>query len=241
MAVSQAAVLSVPDASEVALFSARRPKHALAGAQSAFKNVIKGASAGGFCLVAAPVLGAKAEGVLGMGAGFVVGAGAAAALSAAGLYTGARQLYSGIRNTPQALRESDRDWNPYYRRWERHDLAAAAQVVSLNDDQWIEEWQAGQDWVVLDPEGDQIGTERSTAFDEAGPAVDGTAHVVDTGYYDLLGVHPSSSAQRIRHSYFKLARQCHPDRNVSADSCARFQALGEAYQVECLLAVSFRS
>ena len=56
--------------------------------------------------------------------------------------------------------------------------------------------------------------------------------VVDTTYYDALGVTPKASELEIKKAYRKLAITTHPDKNPGDESAhARFQAIGEAYQV----------
>lgn len=56
--------------------------------------------------------------------------------------------------------------------------------------------------------------------------------VVDTTYYDALGVPPKASELEIKKAYRKLAITTHPDKNPGDETAhARFQAIGEAYQV----------
>jgi len=56
--------------------------------------------------------------------------------------------------------------------------------------------------------------------------------VVDTTYYDVLGVSPKATELEIKKAYRKLAITTHPDKNPGDETAhARFQAIGEAYQV----------
>lgn len=56
--------------------------------------------------------------------------------------------------------------------------------------------------------------------------------VVDTTYYDALAVSPKASELEVKKAYRKLAITTHPDKNPGDESAhARFQAIGEAYQV----------
>ncbi|KAF3405257.1 DnaJ-like protein 1 [Talaromyces pinophilus] len=56
--------------------------------------------------------------------------------------------------------------------------------------------------------------------------------VVDTTYYDALGVSPTATELEIKKAYRKLAITTHPDKNPGDETAhVRFQAIGEAYQV----------
>lgn len=59
-----------------------------------------------------------------------------------------------------------------------------------------------------------------------------SAMVVDTTYYDALGVSQNATELQIKKAYRKLAITTHPDKNPGDETAhARFQAIGEAYQV----------
>lgn len=56
--------------------------------------------------------------------------------------------------------------------------------------------------------------------------------VVDTTYYDALGIQPTASEIEIKKAYRKLAIQLHPDKNPDdPEANVKFQTVGEAYQV----------
>jgi len=64
---------------------------------------------------------------------------------------------------------------------------------------------------------------------EKEPSQERKGNVKDTYYYDVLGVAPTADESQISHQYYKLASECHPDKDEA--SAEKFRELGEAYQV----------
>lgn len=165
----------------------------------------KGVLAGAVGLVAAPAIGAQQEGFAGFAKGAGAGIAGAVVLPVTGIVVGAAQLVRGLANTPEAFRESGagKAWDEERRVWVS-DPGSALMV----DDEEInrparEAWQAAE-------------MERRGEDD----------------LYALLGVLPGASAEEIRRQYYLLARQTHPDKNPDdPEASARFQKLGQAYQV----------
>ena len=51
-------------------------------------------------------------------------------------------------------------------------------------------------------------------------------------YYQILGVHPTDTMPTIRKHYYRLAKECHPDKhNGDTHKCEEFKRLSEAYSM----------
>lgn len=83
------------------------------------------------------------------------------------------------------------------------------------------------------PEDDMDILGDATAEAEAGAKPEITGDVVDTYYYDVLGVGPTAEPSALKRKYYVLARKYHPDK-VGADdkeAADKFKEVAEAYQV----------
>ena len=204
------------DADQTTLFSTRKPRNLQAGMASGIKSVAKGVGMGMVGLVAAPVLGAKEGGVKGFFTGLGAGIVGAVALPVAGAVVGAVQVSRGALNTPEAIAERSKGkiWDEDSRSWVAYDLPGdAREVLATSEEEWCR------------AHGVKVGS-AATETPGAGGAVK------ETELYDQLGVSTDATSAEIRKAYFKLAKELHPDKNRDdARAHAKFQAVGEAYQV----------
>ena len=207
------------------VFSLRRPQNVLSGVSSGLQSAGKGILAGTAALVAAPVLGARAEGATGFVKGLGAGILSAAVLPTVGVAVGATQVVRGIINTPEAIAEANagKRWNNRTREWVQEDLVQEAlKLAEMEDEDILEKAR-------------QRARERGAAPGLEGMMGGGSSsngEVSETEFYDVLEVGSTATAAEIKRNYYTLARKLHPDKNPDdPDAKLKFQKIGEAYQV----------
>ncbi|CAK9040102.1 unnamed protein product [Durusdinium trenchii] len=191
-----------------AIFSVEAPRDVLGGLWSGIKCVLSGVLVGLAGVIAQPIEGARDAGVVGcfkgLGTGLLVGV----FFSITGLCTGVFQALRGVAATPRAICMASRGWawdseSATWKEPKVYSLPEEAEVL-IGDDEAEEREQQ-----------EQLPRRR----------------VVDTFYYDQLGVATNASQKEIRRAYFQKSRQCHPDKTSEENAKERFQAISEAYQV----------
>ncbi|EEH54511.1 uncharacterized protein MICPUCDRAFT_34846 [Micromonas pusilla CCMP1545] len=210
------------------VFSLRRPQNAMSGLSSGLQSAGKGVLAGAAALIAAPAIGAKAEGATGFFKGLGAGLVSAVVLPVVGVGVGATQIVRGIANTPEAIAEANagKRWNRRTREWVTEDLVKEALKLAEIDDETILE-KARERARAREAE------ERATSGGGGGGGGGATGGgVSETEFYDVLEVAPTASASEIKRAYYVAARKWHPDKCQDDPSAhERFQKIGEAYQV----------
>eukprot|EP00045_Choanoeca_perplexa_P006035 m.50536 g.50536 ORF g.50536 m.50536 type:complete len:664 (+) comp13430_c0_seq1:1-1992(+) len=201
------------------LFSTRRPQNFVSGVASGLKSIGKGVGAGVGCLFALPIAGAVSDGPVGFAKGLAAGSLAAVALPVASTCVAGYQIVRGACNTPGAIvsKAKGRSWDPYERKW-----------VEYRPDQAIvleSEFNAGRQGVY-----ERLMRLNKEDVNESDPT--GDQEETGDNFYTVVGVAKDATPDDIRRSYFKRARELHPDRNPDDPQAAeRFQDLGHAYQV----------
>mmetsp|Transcript_115804 Transcript_115804/g.328186 ORF Transcript_115804/g.328186 Transcript_115804/m.328186 type:complete len:557 (+) Transcript_115804:38-1708(+) len=193
------------------VFSVRAPRDVFAGLWGGAKCILSGVLLGFASVIMQPVEGLRDNGAVGCARGIAVGLCSGLLFSVTGVCTGLFQAIRGMLATPRAVCMAQKGW-----RWDQEEATwAEPRAYSLPE-------EAAK--VVSDVAGEDDEDE-----DEAASA--SRRRVVDTYYYDQLGVSPAASQREIRRAYFQRSRQWHPDKTSQPKAKERFQMISEAYQV----------
>ena len=135
---------------------------------------------------------------------------------------GTTQLLSGLYNSPETILKFFQGfyWDPLEKDWvpvAPYDLTREEERVRSFD---LPDGRGG--------DGDSSGV----GGGGGGGDRQWGKNVVDTSYYDTLGVKPSATPGQIKKAYHKAALTAHPDKNPGDEEAhARFQAVSHAYQI----------
>jgi hypothetical protein len=215
-------------------FSTSKPRHAADGFAKGAGNILTGALAGAALLVSAPIAGAvegrKSGGawgaVKGFGMGLGLGIAGGAAMAAGGIGTGVYQMGRGVYHTPGAVNaiSQGKEWDPEKKIWIIYNLIEESnEFMNLSDEDYLQKLLTGGD-----PEDIRKSESVPAGADARSPA----KPVADKEFYEVLGVPTNATTAEIKKAYYLKARQNHPDRcRDDPDAHAKFQKIGEAYQV----------
>ncbi|KAJ1418486.1 X-domain of DnaJ-containing-domain-containing protein [Ochromonadaceae sp. CCMP2298] len=210
------------------VFDLKTPKDIRDGFGGGMGNILKGALGGTALLLSAPVKcaydGGKAEGtwgaLKGFGTGLGIGMVGGATMIVGGAVTGCVQIGRGIYNTPGAVSAAGegKDWDPESRTWITFDLQEeAGRVLGMSDEEFLRSIK-------------HVPERKDAKDGEEGPRA--ARKVLDSEFYDVLGVPSNATAAEIKKAYYKKARDSHPDRHPDdPEAHSKFQIIGQAYQV----------
>ncbi|CAD7940235.1 unnamed protein product [Amoebophrya sp. A120] len=216
------------------IWAKTRPKDAWTGLKQGVGSIVGGAATGVVALGAAtvggvrgakPGLGNKALGLVkGLGVGLVAGV----AMPVAGVVGGATQIVRGVKAeaTGFTAKRQNKIWDPETGTWVNVNLQLMDQNVQT-ENRLLKDQKDGTS------PGNKSNNRKSGTAGSGGSG-NAPVEVVDTEYYDLLGIDPYKKVDsaEIKKAYYKMARTCHPDKNPDDENAkAKFQQLSDAYSV----------
>lgn len=162
----------------------------------------------------------------GLVGGAVCGVVCGAVSAAVGLCFGVTQVVLGICHTPGTIlaRLEGKEWDDRQEEWNFYNLKEeAALVLNMNAQSYIEFTKSSGSSDKRLPKASVPKSNSSAAPSRV---------VKETALYEALGVGTQATAVQIKKAYFKLAKECHPDKNPGDPNATKhFQEISDAYQV----------
>lgn len=241
--VDRAGRAGLDDDGGQSVFNTSRPAHLGSGIGHGLLNIAKGVVLGAGALVAAPAHGAYKNGARGFATGLGKGLVAAVALPVAGVATAIHQVGYGAVNTPDYMKQTNQGkvYDDKTRGWVDKYFPLDEEFARVNAEYivYLDERKALREERKLAARGLKAGRPASASASTSGsPKKEGEKEgeeerkVADREYYDALQVKTTATQAEIRKQYYRLARDCHPDKNRDdPQATEKFQLIGEAYQV----------
>ena len=186
-------------------FSTSPPKNAVSGFFSGLGNITKGVLSGVCGIIACPIYLGKQEGGVGVVKGLGLGSVLAIVLPIGGTMLGLTQIVRGIYNTPEAIKATlnNKVWDAETKKWIYYSIEEELKIVNLEDES-------------------KFKSNKTTDTDQ-------NTSIKELDYYNVLNMIPTATQSEIKHSYYSLAKETHPDKNESDGE--KFKLINEAYQV----------
>ena len=199
----------------------------LTGTARGVGYIVSGAVGAAGAIVAMPAYGAYQGGASGFCRGVLGGIVTAVVTIPTVTYMGISEIVVGLWNTPGTTVQvaTGHRWDGDFEEW------VPDVPYSLPDEEERMrdfDAQAAAAAAARPADGSPGSADRGARSASGGPS----RKVADRTYYELLRIEPSATPMEIKKAYRKEALKVHPDKNPDdKDAAAKFQAVGEAYQV----------